>query len=247
MKLPNTQAVFLNWAILASLLVFGTGVSWDLGLIQKTYLLDSSRICLFIFIGCIAGTIMAGWRSYFLATQFSLLGQLQELVATSGWRAMHGKAVFPLGVSICYDYVCHQDPKAHPSESQLLAEVMSEKARGPHQVGWFINGLLIKLGLLGTVVGFVMMLSSIDGLADLDIKDIKNLMQQMTTGMGVAMYTTLVGLIGSVFLGMQFLYLDRQADRLVADTVTFAHRYNSAHDLDAATPTVNSLANQAGA
>lgn len=229
MKLPNTHAVFVNWAILASILVFSTAVSWDLGLIQKTYVLDSSRICVFIFVGCVAGTAMAGWRSWYLAEQFTLLNELRELVARSGWAAMHGTAVYPEGRSICYDYVCHQDPKAHPSESQLLAEVMSEKARGPHQVGWFVNGLLIKLGLLGTVVGFVMMLSSIDGLADLDIKQLKTLMQQMTTGMGVAMYTTLVGLIGSVALGIQFLYLDRQADKLVADTVTFAHRYNSAH------------------
>lgn len=105
-----------------------------------------------------------------------------------------------------------------------MAEVMAERARGAHQVGWFVTGLMIKLGLLGTVVGFIMMLSSLEGLEQLDISDIKTLMQQMTQGMGVAMNTTLVGLIGSMLLGLQFLLLDRHADQLIASTVDYAHR-----------------------
>ncbi len=105
-----------------------------------------------------------------------------------------------------------------------MAEVMAERARGTHQVGWFVTGLMIKLGLLGTVVGFIMMLSSLEGLEQLDISDIKTLMQQMTQGMGVAMNTTLVGLIGSILLGLQFLMLDRHADQLIAATVDYAHR-----------------------
>lgn len=105
-----------------------------------------------------------------------------------------------------------------------MAEVMAERARGTHQVGWFITSLMLKLGLLGTVVGFVMMLGSLEGLEQLDISDIKTLMKEMTQGMGVAMNTTLVGLIGSILLGLQFLLLDRHADKLIAATVDYAHR-----------------------
>ena len=63
------------------------------------------------------------------------------------------------------------------------------------------------------------MLRSVSGIEQLDTSDIQQLMQQMTLGMGVAMNTTLVGLIASLHLGIQFLMLDRAADRLIADAV----------------------------
>jgi len=50
---------------------------------------------------------------------------------------------------------------------------------------------------------------------------VQNLLQQMTVGMGVALNTTLLGLVGTLLLGMQYLLVDRAADRLVAQTVHF--------------------------
>jgi hypothetical protein len=39
----------------------------------------------------------------------------------------------------------------------------------------------------------------------------------MTAGMAIALYTTLVGLVANLWLGLQLLLLDRMADRVVAD------------------------------
>lgn len=107
-------------------------------------------------------------------------------------------------------------------DSHLLAQVMAERLRGQHEVGWFICGLLVKLGLLGTVIGFVMMLAPVAELKSFDLSDIQGLLQRMTTGMGVALNTTLMGLSCSMLLGMQYLMLDRAADRLVAEAVEFS-------------------------
>ncbi|MCU7849742.1 MAG: hypothetical protein KZQ89_17460 [Candidatus Thiodiazotropha sp. (ex Lucinoma kastoroae)] len=54
-----------------------------------------------------------------------------------------------------------------------------------------------------------------------DRSDIQGLLQRMTTGMGVALNTTLMGLSCSMLLGMQYLMLDRAADRLVAEAIQF--------------------------
>ena len=107
--------------------------------------------------------------------------------------------------------VLAQDPN-----QQLQAELLMEHLRGAHQLGWFITGALIKLGLLGTVIGFVIMLGSIGSLESLELSQVQNLMQAMTTGMKVALNTTIVGLTGSLLLGLQYLLLDRQAEQLVA-------------------------------
>ena len=207
----NTHALLLLWVLLITLIGFGVYMTWHKGLLQWVVLSDNTRICVVILIAFLVGSALAGWRSIYLSQQTLYFENIRN-----------GLSDFRLGQSICHDYLTH--PLAHPSEGQLMAEVMAERARGTHQVGWFVTGLMIKLGLLGTVVGFIMMLSSLEGLERLDISDIKTLMQQMTQGMGVAMNTTLVGLIGSILLGLQFLMLDRHADKLIAATVDYAHR-----------------------
>lgn len=211
MTTNKTHTLFLLWVLLISLTGFGLYMTWHKGMFQWIILTDNTRICVVIVLAYVVGSGLAGWRSIYLSRQSSYFEQICQ-----------GAGNFKLGQSICHDYLTH--PLAHPSEGQLMAEVMAERARGTHQVGWFITSLMLKLGLLGTVVGFVMMLGSLEGLEQLDISDIKTLMKEMTQGMGVAMNTTLVGLIGSILLGLQFLLLDRHADKLIAATVDYAHR-----------------------
>lgn len=227
-KLNSPHVVFLKWAIMAGLALFGVYLVWHQGLLQRVLEQDNTRICLVILLLCAVGSALAGLRSMYLSRQVEQFRQIQQQILQSGWSSLSQSPLFATGQSICLDYLQYQNPKAHPSESQLLAEVMGERARGNHQVGWFITGLMVKLGLLGTVVGFILMLSTVEGLATVDLSDIKNLMQQMTQGMGIAMNTTLVGLVASMVLGAQYLLLDRSADKLVADTVQFAHQANPA-------------------
>ncbi|MEW8398789.1 MAG: hypothetical protein AB2707_21750, partial [Candidatus Thiodiazotropha sp.] len=66
------------------------------------------------------------------------------------------------------------------------------------------------------------MLAPVAELESFDLSDIQGLLQRMTTGMGVALNTTLMGLGCSMLLGMQYLMLDRAADRLVAEAVQFS-------------------------
>lgn len=108
----------------------------------------------------------------------------------------------------------------------LNGELLAEQFHYQHAFGWFAAGAMIKLGLLGTVIGFIMMLTSIGGLDSLDIEQVQRLMQQMTQGMMVALNTTLLGLVGSMILGVQYLFLDHCADQLLARTMTWVQQAN---------------------
>ena len=110
------------------------------------------------------------------------------------------------------------EPKEQP---HLMAEVLSERARGSHEVGWFVCGAMIKLGLIGTIIGFVSMLSSVGAIETFDISNMQDVLQNMSAGMGVALYTTLTGVTASMTLGLQYLLLDRSADQLVALVVEY--------------------------
>jgi biopolymer transport protein ExbB/TolQ len=74
----------------------------------------------------------------------------------------------------------------------------------------------MKLGLLGTIVGFILMLAPIAGLDNANQASVKNSMGLMSDGMAVAMYTTLTGLIGSVLLQMQYYLLDDATAKVFA-------------------------------
>ena len=64
----------------------------------------------------------------------------------------------------------------------------------------FIERRLTILGLIGTVVGFIIALGSINPAAAGDIDQIAGMVSGLIGGLGVAMYTTLVGAVGSLWL-----------------------------------------------
>ena len=80
----------------------------------------------------------------------------------------------------------------------------------------FASDALMKLGLLGTIIGFILMLAPIAGLDAADHASVKSSMGLMSDGMAVAMYTTLSGLMGSVLLQAQYFLLDEATARVFA-------------------------------
>ncbi|CAA6807448.1 MAG: Unknown protein [uncultured Thiotrichaceae bacterium] len=91
-----------------------------------------------------------------------------------------------------------------------------EQVHGGHQTGWFMSDLLMRLGLVGTVIGFVLMLGVVYELQEEGINALKQLLTSMGGGMQVALYTTLTGLGSATLLSVQCHWLDRCADRLVS-------------------------------
>ena len=73
---------------------------------------------------------------------------------------------------------------------------------------------MIKLGLLGTVIGFIFMLNSVAQMETTDLNAAKLMLTQMSGGMRIALFTTLAGLSSGLILGVQYQLLDRAADKL---------------------------------
>ncbi len=77
------------------------------------------------------------------------------------------------------------------------------------------SDILLKLGLTGTVVGFILMLLPIGDMKDFDPQKIQPLLSSMSGGMAVALYTTLSGLITSTILKFQYFILDASVSKLI--------------------------------
>jgi hypothetical protein len=99
-------------------------------------------------------------------------------------------------------------------DQMLLLRGLAGRLRGSNQFGAFASDTLMKLGLTGTIIGFIMMLVPIAGLDTGDRGAIKSSMNLMSDGMAVAMYTTLAGLVASILVKIQYYMLENATAKL---------------------------------
>ena len=66
------------------------------------------------------------------------------------------------------------------------------------------------------MIGFSILALQIGQIQNFDPAQALDPLKSLTTGLGVALLTTMVGLVGNILLGVQLTRLDRYADELVA-------------------------------
>ena len=72
---------------------------------------------------------------------------------------------------------------------------------------WFFAGEMPTLGLIGTVIGFIVMLTAFTGLDVNNVESIQRALESMVLGMGSALLTTLTGMVCGFFLKLQLMNL----------------------------------------
>ena len=79
--------------------------------------------------------------------------------------------------------------------------------------GWFYSDIVLSIGMVGTVIGFIMMLTGFSDLNFEDTSEVQALISKLGYGMSTALATTLVGLISSVVLKLQFFLLETTMEK----------------------------------
>ena len=88
-----------------------------------------------------------------------------------------------------------------------------KKAERWTEVGWFFSELSLTLGMLGTVIGFVLMLG---GFEQLDMNNVASMNSFITSfghGMSKALYATLTGIVCSILLKLQYYNMTQAVER----------------------------------
>jgi len=94
--------------------------------------------------------------------------------------------------------------------------VLADRLRAPVEAGWFMVDLAIRLGLAGTIIGFILIFGSLSGETIVGEDALRELLVSMSGGMGTALFTTLTGLIAATFLSFQYMVLGRQTEHVIA-------------------------------
>ena len=91
---------------------------------------------------------------------------------------------------------------------KINLDLLEDELSNKHALGYLAVDILLKLGLTGTVIGFILMLLPIGEIRDFDPQVLQQLLATMSGGMAVALYTTLTGLVTSMLLKFQNFVLD---------------------------------------
>jgi hypothetical protein len=83
---------------------------------------------------------------------------------------------------------------------------------------------LVILGLIGTVIGFIIALSGVDPEAAADVSSIGPMVSTLIDGMSVALYTTLAGAVLNVWLMLNYRLVESGSVRLLTAIVELGER-----------------------
>ncbi len=192
--LMQGEPLWFEWLALAGLFGFAAwllGAQGVWGLLLRS---DPTGITLIIIVVFVVATLWCGTRARELLQQRAALTSRSAGWATDYWAAL----------------------RAAPREESAPLDLLLERTHGPHSTAWWVNGIQLKLGLLGKVIGFSVLALQIGNIQNFDPSQSQELLKSLTAGLGIALLTTMVGLVGNILLGLQLTRLDRYADELVA-------------------------------
>jgi hypothetical protein len=78
---------------------------------------------------------------------------------------------------------------------------------------WFVSDLFFTIGMVGTVIGFIVMLSGFDSIDFSNPDTTRQMISSLGSGMSTALYTTLTGLVCSVLLKIQCFMLSYEIEK----------------------------------
>src|SRR5258707_13027126 len=221
----------LRWLVFTGLCVFAFVLLWRFGLIRLMVASDRTYLSSIIGLLYVAASLHCLWRTIVISREGDAARRGGALIAAgSGGLDVDGDAVVVEGAGklppgLVSAHIHDLAVKARLQgprrlDQTLLLRGLAGRLRGSNQFGGFASDTLMKLGLLGTIIGFIVMLAPIAGLDASDRTMMKSSMGLMSDGMAIAMYTTLAGLVGSILLKVQYYMLDAATARVVSQAVT---------------------------
>lgn len=164
---------------------------------------DQSRVSVLIITVYILATLHFIYACYITSRQFLDLDKDRAgLFSTAEFQRF-------------YDQVNTQ--KAEENHANVLLEVLDTRIRSRYAFGFIVADLMLKLGILGTVIGFIIMLGSLSNLNSVDITVMQTLLAEMSGGMKVALFTTLAGMLAGILLNIKYNLVDWAVDHLLND------------------------------
>ena len=180
--------LLLKASLFMSLLFFASFLVVDLGLLSLIIASDKSKISIIIISIYILATFHWFYNAFRLDKEISNIDD-------------------PNNETLINSFL-KNDRNLDSSDKKIELSLLEDELSNRHAIGYLSVDILLKLGLTGTVIGFILMLLPIGQIQDFDPQILQKLLSTMSGGMAVALYTTLTGLVTSILLKFQYFMLD---------------------------------------
>ena len=175
----------------------GLAVAWRHGLVDLVWQADSSHISVVIAALFAWAVALGGWQAWRLS------GALDRRSTEYGSETA----------------AAYRDAVAAGVDPQVAADALKAKLMGGIAFLKQASGGLVTLGLIGTVVGFIVALGEVDASRVGDAASVGPMVAGLIDGMGIALYTTLVGATLGVWCTINHQLLATGAAKLYAAIV----------------------------
>lgn len=202
--LPSSPYDYLLLLRFALLNVFGAallGVAWLNGLLTPVFAADSTGIVLLIAVTFLAGLALCARRV--LQTSIELNAVRSNLPGRDSRVGAH----------------LHRAQATDAQGRGNLAAALKLKLATRIAPVRHIANSLVLLGLIGTVLGFIIALSGVDPDLAADIGAVGPMVSTLIEGMAVALYTTLAGSVLSIWLMINYRLLESGVVHLLTQVV----------------------------
>jgi hypothetical protein len=215
-------APLLRWLVFTGFTAFAGLLLWRYGLFRLMLQSDRTYISSVISALYVGASLHCLYRTIAISREGERERRAARALAANKNEAVFAAETLPEGLT--GDHIRDLTEKARAQgarrlDQTLLLRGLADRMRGSNAFGNFASDSLMKLGLLGTIIGFIIMLAPIAGLDVSDKSVLKSSMGVMSDGMAVAMYTTLAGLVGSILLKLQYYMLEGATSALFARVV----------------------------
>lgn len=220
--MTRDHKLFLNWLVNYSLIVFFFYVMWDKGLISEVLFSDKSFITTIILLLFVTISIHCGVNTFNISSELNkahiikknLLKDDVKLRLIDESLILSSKGEISSGIVSQYFIDLINLRKKGTTDNTQILDTYIKKANGSYEFGWFTADIMLKLGLIGTVIGFIIMLGSLSDITTFDVTLLQGVLTTMGSGMGVALYTTLSALVTGVLVALQYYNLESGCEEL---------------------------------
>jgi|TARA_B100001142_G_C14163490_1_gene589423 Biopolymer transport proteins len=182
------------------------GAAWAQGLVAKVINADVTNMVILICVVFLIGLILAGYRLWKVSKQLNAAYNFN-----------------PDERSRASDFLKKTKGKNATSRANIAQALRLKLFSRIVHIRYISNSLTV-LGLIGTVLGFIIALSGVDPDVASNPSAISPMVAQLIEGMSVALYTTLVGSILSVWLGLIYQMLATGTSNLVSQIIELSER-----------------------
>lgn len=204
----------LRWLILMSLTALGIAVLWQLRLLQAMLETDRTHISLMILFLFAFTSLHCLAQTWFVSKELMATRLFEEALRGNRNRLSVTRDDLDRlpGGSMIARHVANVVTKArtqggHRIDQTVLLRVLANRLRGRERFGLFVSEALLRLALLGTAIGFILMLIPMAGLNAFDAETLRKALSGMSGGMAVALNITVTGIGTALLLKLQYFFL----------------------------------------